>query len=302
MLALFNTATDQGANHHVATVSTSGVVSNILPRAPGVPAATNVPSSSTSSSNSENYSFVDTMIGTNSLFPSTPTLRHSIFSAKVVDREIFHATDWVIDTGATDHMVHSITCFTTIIATLNTFVNLSNGEVASVTHIGVVKISEHLTLHNVLCVLSFSFNLISVSQLAKSSVCCLIFFGNLCFIQDLAHWSTLGLGRECNGLYLLDKCSISTPSIAAFVHNAQPFLWHSRLGHLSNAKLASIKPNDVPCFTSIENFNCDICPLAKQKRLPFNKSSHFSNSCFELIHCDCGDLSQYLLLIIASIF
>ena len=163
MLALFNTGTDQGANHHVATVSTSGVVSNILPRAAGVP------SSSTSSSNSENYSFVDTMTGTNSLFPFTPTLRHSIFSAKVVDRESFHATDWVIDTGATNHMVHSITCFTTITATLNTFVNLPNGEVASVTHVGIVKIYEHLTLHNVLCVPSFSINLISVSQLAKSS-------------------------------------------------------------------------------------------------------------------------------------
>ena len=289
LLALFNTASDQGANHHVATVSTSAVVPNILPRVPGLPTATGA-SSSSNSSNNDHYSFTDTMAGTNSLFSSTPTSRHSIFSAKVVDRNTFHATDWVIDTGATDHMVHSISCFTTITATLNTFVNLPNGEVASVTHIGIVKISEHLTLHNVLCVPSFSFNLISVSQLAKSSVCCLIFFGNLCFIQDLAHWSTLGLGRECNGLYLLDKGSITTPFIAASIsvseHTAQPHLWHSRMGHPSNAKLASIKPNDVPCFPSFEHFNCVICPLAKQKRLPFNKSSHFSSSCFELIHCD----------------
>ena len=216
------------------------------------------------------------------------------FSAKVVDREVFHATDWVIDTWATDHMVHFITCFTTITATLNTFVNLPKGEVASVTHVGIVKISEHLTLHNVLCVPLFSFNLISVSQLAKSTICCLIFFGNLCFIQDFAHWSTLSMGRECNGLYLLDKSSISTPSIAtsisASVHSSQLHIQHSRLGHLSNAKLTSIKPNDVPCFTFVENFNCDICPLAKQKHLPFNKSSHFSNSCFELIHCDLWGL------------
>ena len=93
-------------------------------------------------------------------------------------------------------MVHSITCFTSIIATLNTYVNLPNGEVASITHIGTVKILERLTLHNVLCVPSFNFNLISIRQLAKSTVCCLIFFGNLCFIQYLAHWSTLGLGRN----------------------------------------------------------------------------------------------------------
>ena len=216
----------------------------------------------------------------------TPSLNHSIFSAKVVNREVFHATDWVIDTGATDHMVHSIACFTTITATLNTFVNLLNGEVASVTHVGIVKISEHLILHNVLCVPSFSFNLIFISQLVKSTACCLIFFGNLCFIQDLAHWSSLGLGRESYGLYLLDKSYTSTPVIAASVHSSQVHIWHSRLGHLSNAKLASIRPSDVPSFISVENFDCDICPLAKQKRLPFNKSSHLSKSCFELIYCD----------------
>nr|POE95706.1 hypothetical protein CFP56_40718 [Quercus suber] len=61
LLALFNTGTDQGANHHVATVSTSGAVSNTLPRAPGVSAATGVPSSSFSPSNNASCSFVDTM-------------------------------------------------------------------------------------------------------------------------------------------------------------------------------------------------------------------------------------------------
>ena len=84
---------------------------------------------------------------------------------------------------------------------------------------------------------------------------------------------------------MLDK-SYTTLVIATSVHSSQVHIWHSRLGHLSNAKLASIKPSDVPSFISIENFDCDICLLAKQKRLPFNKSSYLSKSCFELIHCD----------------
>ena len=177
MLALFNYGTDQGANHHVASVSTSAAVSSMLFGATSVPVATGVPSTSMTSSDNAHSTFV------------TPSLKHSIFSAKVVSREVFHAANWVIDTGATNHMVHSIACFTIIIATLNTFVNLPNREVASVTHVGIVKISEHLILHNVLCVPSFSFNLIFVNQLVKSTTCYLIFFGNLCFIQDLAHWS-----------------------------------------------------------------------------------------------------------------
>ena len=60
-------------------------------------------------------------------------------------------------------MVHSIASFTSITATLNTFLNLPNGETALVTHIGTIRLLEKLVLSNVLCVPSFSFNLISVS-------------------------------------------------------------------------------------------------------------------------------------------
>ena len=151
------------------------------------------------------------MSGTNSNVPFVPALEHSIFSAKIVDRKIFSETNWVIDIEATNHMVYSISCFTSIIATLNTFVNLPNGETTLVTHVGIVKISEKRTLTNVLYVPSFSFNLLLVSQLAKTILCCLIFFGNVCFIQDLAYWSTIGLGREFKGLYLLED-SLSTSS------------------------------------------------------------------------------------------
>ena len=129
-------------------------------------------------------------------FNFTPNLEHSIFSAKTINREAFSKFDWVLDTWVIDHMIHSISYYTSITSTLNTYVNLPNGEVAQVTHIGAVQISEKPVLHNVLCVPSFSFNLISISQLTKFVLCCLIFFGNLCFIQALAPWSTVGLGKE----------------------------------------------------------------------------------------------------------
>ena len=164
----------------------------------GVPAIAGV--AATNPHPQAHNSYLETRPGIVSSLAFSPNLTHSIFSAKLVNRTCFGTTDWVIDTCATDHMVHSVSCFTTLIATLNIHVNLPNGEVALVTDIGTVKINENLILYNVLCVPSFSFNLISVSQLAKSILCCLIFFGNLCFILDLAHWSTLGLGKECNGL------------------------------------------------------------------------------------------------------
>ena len=141
LLAFFNSGIDQGTNHHVANVSTSVAVSSMLSGAPGVLVVADVTSTSIPPSDSVNSTFVDTMLGINSLLHFTPSLKHSIFSAKVVNKEVFHATDWVINIGATDHTVHSIACFTTITTTLNTYVNLPNGEVASISHVGIVKIS-----------------------------------------------------------------------------------------------------------------------------------------------------------------
>ena len=55
---------------------------------------------------------------------------------------------------------------------------------------------------------------------------------------------------------------------------------------MSNDKLALLNDNHVPLFNPTEKFHCCACPLAKQKRSPFNKSTHISSNCFDLIHCD----------------
>ena len=210
--------------HHATNVSNIGV-DGFSSTAFGVVVGV----ASTSSQSQANL--INSMSGTLSTLPFKPNLEHSIFSAKTVNREAFSSTDWVIDTGATDHMIYSITYFTSITSTLNTNVNLPNGKSALVTHIGTVKITEKLVLYNVLCVPSFNFNIISVSQLSKSIFCCLIFFCNMCFIQDQ---STIGQGKEFNGLYLLEESKSASISFSAVfsVHNVQPHVWHSRLGHL----------------------------------------------------------------------
>ena len=115
-----------------------------------------------------------------------------MFSAQVVDRTAFKSDPWIMDTGAIDYMVHSVSQFTSITSIVNTCVYLPNGDQALVTHVGTMHISSTLVLNEVLCVLSFGFNLILVSKLTKTLFCCLIFLGNCCFIQDLAQWSMIG--------------------------------------------------------------------------------------------------------------
>ena len=107
-----------------------------------------------------------------------------MFSSIVAVSHI-NPTDWILDSGATDHMVHSITFFKTITSSVQILVKLSTGDMAKVTHIGIVQVSASLILENFLCIPSFSFNLVSISNLTQNPFYCCIFLSHYCFIQDL---------------------------------------------------------------------------------------------------------------------
>lgn len=76
---------------------------------------------------------------------------------------------WVLDSGAMDHMVNSISgCLAT--CTKPTKVWLPNGTAILVTNKGTVSITKKdLCLQDVLCVSYFSVNLLSISKFTKNS-------------------------------------------------------------------------------------------------------------------------------------
>ena len=152
--------------------------------------------------------------------------RHPVFSAQVVNRRAYDSNTWVIDTGATDHIVCSVQLSTTITAITQSMVQLPNGEIASVTHIGIVILSSFLTLHNVLCVPSFTFNLFFVSSFTKFQPICLVLLSTFCFIQDLTSWRMIGMGHAIDGLYLLQCGTSHQPSTLLF----QTFLFTTNWG------------------------------------------------------------------------
>jgi hypothetical protein len=90
----------------------------------------------------------------NSGYNSTLNPRYSIFFSAFVNI-IAHSNQknntWILDTGATDHMISCSSLFTTITAIVSTHVNLPNGTKASVTHIDTVKLFDNLTLTGKVC-------------------------------------------------------------------------------------------------------------------------------------------------------
>ena len=114
----------------------------------------------------------------------SPSLDYSVFSSQV-DTTHLCSTDWILDSGATDHMIHSLQFFTSVTSIVHFSAKLPNGDMAKVTHIGTIKLTSTLTLENVFCIPSFSFNLVSISKLTQSSSCCCIFLSHYYFIQDL---------------------------------------------------------------------------------------------------------------------
>ncbi|EOY03128.1 Cysteine-rich RLK (RECEPTOR-like protein kinase) 8 [Theobroma cacao] len=222
---------------------------------------------------------------------------HNCFSAShnINNAFIFNHNSWIVDTGATDHIACSLHSFTTFKSIQGVFVELPNNAKALVTHIGIVQISPTLQLDNVLFVPSFKFNLISVSQLSKSRNHCLIFTNKHCIILEIPSWTMIGVAEVKVGLHLM-QCKLlgkrPQGSISASTTIKIPIcnsvslrfnLWHHRLRHILEDKMKQIKQVCPDIFFK-ESSVCYVCPLAKQKHLPFLVHVKSSKAPFDLIH------------------
>jgi len=115
----------------------------------------------------------------------------------------------------------------------------------------------------------------------------------MCCVFLLALWSTNGLGKEQNGLYLLDTkfnnkdfSSILAFTLWHFVCT-QPDLWHFRIGHRSSGKLELL--NKIASFVWCnKTTHCDVCPIAKRKGYPFPLAIIFLHSLLILFIVTCG--------------
>lgn len=194
--------------------------------------------------------------------------------------------NWIIDSGATDHICYDLTLFSNIksVPGNSSHIIIPNGKQVLVSKMGDIKVNDNISLNDVLFVPDFKFNLISIPKLCKDLCYTVMFTDNSCFIQTPSMKQML-LGKFRSGLYYMEEESNSADSYSEhnvegelFVAASQKdstdqaiiMLWHLRMGHFSVSMLHHLKDLfDKPY--KLDN-NCQVCPSAKQTRMSFSHS------------------------------
>jgi len=101
----------------------------------------------------------------------------------------------------------SLECFTSYNKIRNIKVNFPNGTCVNVTHLGTIKLNDNITLHNVLFIPDFNYNLISTSRLIMDSHVHITFINKGCFIQDQLSRRMIGSASLHEGLYTMSDMS-----------------------------------------------------------------------------------------------
>nr|AAD19784.1 putative retroelement pol polyprotein [Arabidopsis thaliana] len=191
--------------------------------------------------------------------------------------------DIILDSGASHHMTGTLSSLTNVVPVPPCPVGFADGSKAFALSVGVLTLSNTVSLTNVLFVPSLNCTLISVSKLLKQTQCLATFTDTLCFLQDRSSKTLIGSGEERGGVYYL------TDVTPAKIHTANvdsdQALWHQRLGHPSFSVLSSL-PLFSKTSSTVTSHSCDVCFRAKQTREVFPESINKTEECFSLIHCD----------------
>ncbi|XP_019233596.1 PREDICTED: uncharacterized protein LOC109214159 [Nicotiana attenuata] len=122
------------------------------------------------------------------------------------------------------------------------------------------------------------------TQCPLHSIVNTISHANKCvFSSSIVNSPSAGNEKQFLSENLFSNCS--SPSSHLCVGNHVDVLWHNRLGHVPFVKMKNISSFPVT-FSPKQSFNCTICPMARQERLPFPQKTNTTNKIFELLHID----------------
>lgn len=211
--------------------------------------------------------------------------------------------DWIVDSGASDHMTHNKKILTNyVLFTIPKFVEVATGFKTYILGKGDVILNNGIKLLNVLHIPNLQFHLISVRRFTMDNKCFASFSPSEVLFQGTTQGEKIGSASIHNGPYLFgtvlgsrNLCCVAKPKVDAGCSTSCSdnylLLWHRRLGHPSFAYLRKIMPNlflnvDMSCIT------CEVCVLAKQTKAMYPAKQYVPSHAFNLIHSNIWGLSR----------
>ncbi|GAB2276130.1 hypothetical protein Dimus_039173 [Dionaea muscipula] len=215
-------------------------------------------------------------------FVSSTTFVQSTSSAQSAAYMSASSRDWIIDSGASDHITGSLRLlhkYSTTSSYLD--VRVADGSYVSIRGVGMVPLTPTLTIPSVLYLPDLPFNLLSVSALSQTHRCRVLFCANSCEIQELSTGTLLGRGhRTSGGLYILD---VDFFNLACSGVSFTLIDLHNRLGHPSLSSFKRLCPE----ARSVSQLFCESCQFAKHHKATYvPRSNTRASTPFELIHSD----------------
>jgi len=211
-------------------------------------------------------------------------------SALLARNERYSHDAYHIDSGATEHMDSNELRFINKFADRRPII-VGGGKVLWSTHVGKVRLSDQLTLDNVLLIPDLRCNLISVARLLKAG-CEVTFQPTEATIKQRG--TVIGKAPCSNGLYTLQASyhpPIGTAHLATVAD--QLTYWHRRLGHLNFREVVRMGSEGLlgkgwkdVSSSELAYAQCEHCVLGKGHRLPSHDVSERSIMPNELVHVD----------------
>ncbi|KAI5328445.1 hypothetical protein L3X38_027842 [Prunus dulcis] len=168
---------------------------------------------------------------------STPTPQPTGNFGKTFHAHDTRNTGWIIDSGATDHIMYNSALFSTTLPPHRDHVLTARNAVAPVTGASSILLTPATpSLDKVLLVPSLSSNLLSVPQVTEQLNCVVLMYPSFVLLQDIQTREIFGRGTKNGGLYYVDDVATSRVLHAGSAETSQHlrnWLLHCLFGHAS---------------------------------------------------------------------
>lgn len=216
-------------------------------------------------------------------------------SSEVYQTEEHRTIEFIVDSGATDHLVNTDVYFQGDVIDLREPVKISvakEGEALNATKMGTIR-TQTCKLINVLYVPGLRCNLLSVRRCQRAGLSVKFENSNVSISKNK---KLVVQGTLQNKLYRItfELKNVDGHAFKAYEVAENDNLWHRRLGHACESKIRELVKRNfikVDIFKG-KNILCEPCLKGKQSRMPFHENKIKTSKILECVHTDvCGPIT-----------